>query len=65
MNYSIHYHYKEQAIFIEDVGDDLEEAQDAFECVVLNGQGSPDEELVLLIKDGEEEPLDSHPWEDA
>jgi hypothetical protein len=65
MNYSIHYHYKEQATFIEKVGDDLEEAQDAFECVILNGQSSPDEEIILLMKEGEDEPLDSHPWEDV
>jgi hypothetical protein len=63
MNYSIHYHYKEQETFIEEIGDDLEEAQDAFESVVLHGQSSPDEEFILLMKEGEDEPLDSHPWQ--
>lgn len=61
MTYSIHYTYTgDKEPFIEEVGDDLEEAVDAFEMVCLNGQSSPDEDGILLIKDGN--PIDSHPW---
>lgn len=63
MTYSIHYTYTgNKEPFIEMIGDDLEEATDAFETVCLSGQSSTDEDAIFLMKD--EETIDCHPWGD-